>query len=309
MGERKVLNKYFPPDFDPALIPRRKRAKNNEMKIRMMLPFSLRCETCGEYMYRGKKFNSRKEDVPEEAYLGIMVFRFYIRCTRCNAEITFKTDPQNSDYSAEHGCARNFEPWRDKEKKEEALNEAKDKEESEDAMKRLENVTKDSKREMDILDALDEVRMLNARNNDITTDQMLQDLRERADRDAKARLQASTEEEDEAVQNAFGAQTVRRLEDDEGSSSTTVAADPKLLEAKTTSVFARNLQKQLAGGNEAAAKKPKQKVSARVVLKRKVASPEPKKPDSPASSDGGGGGLGLLAGYASSGSGSGSNND
>ena len=72
-------------------------------------------------------------------------------------------------------------------------------EESEDAMKRLENVTKDSKREMDILDALDEVhrrvwsllictihstlrqvRMLNARNNDITTDQMLQDLRERA---------------------------------------------------------------------------------------------------------------------------------
>ena len=58
---------------------------------------------------------------------GIMVFRFYIRCTRCNAEITFKTDPQNSDYSAEHGCARNFEPWRDKEKKEEALNEAKDK--------------------------------------------------------------------------------------------------------------------------------------------------------------------------------------
>lgn len=47
MGERKVLNRYFPPDFDPALIPKRKRAKNNEMKIRMMLPFSLRydCST------------------------------------------------------------------------------------------------------------------------------------------------------------------------------------------------------------------------------------------------------------------------
>merc|ERR1711865_444486 len=83
-------------------------------------------------MYRGKKFNSRKEDVPEEAYLGIMVFRFYIRCTRCNAEITFKTDPQNSDYQAEHGCARNFEPWRDVANKEDQLNSTKDKEESED---------------------------------------------------------------------------------------------------------------------------------------------------------------------------------
>lgn len=307
MGERKVLNKYFPPDFDPALIPRRKRAKNNEMKIRMMLPFSLRCETCGEYMYRGKKFNSRKEDVPEEAYLGIMVFRFYIRCTRCNAEITFKTDPQNSDYSAEHGCARNFEPWRDKDAKEAVLNDAKDKEESEDAMKRLENVTKDSKREMDILDALDEVRMLNARNNDITTDQMLQDLRERADRQAKAREKADvTVEDEEAVLNAFGAQQVKRLGDDEASGSRSVAADPKLLEAKTTSVFVQNLQKQLAGKSQPEAKKPKQ--TPRVVLKRKVASPEAKKSDSPGSSDGGGG-LGLLAGYASSGSGSGSANN
>ena len=24
MGERKVLNRYFPPDFDPLLVPRRK---------------------------------------------------------------------------------------------------------------------------------------------------------------------------------------------------------------------------------------------------------------------------------------------
>ena len=42
MGERKVLNKYFPPDFDPALVPKVKMAKDHQMKIRMMLPMSVR---------------------------------------------------------------------------------------------------------------------------------------------------------------------------------------------------------------------------------------------------------------------------
>jgi Saf4/Yju2 protein len=32
--------------------------------------------------------------------------------TLCSAEITFKTDPKNTDYSAEHGASRNFERWR-----------------------------------------------------------------------------------------------------------------------------------------------------------------------------------------------------
>lgn len=52
--------------------------------------FFFRCKTCGEYIYKGKKFNARKETVQNEVYLGLPIFRFYIKCTRCLAEITFK---------------------------------------------------------------------------------------------------------------------------------------------------------------------------------------------------------------------------
>ena len=62
-----MLNKYFPPDFDPSKIPKADRKTKERLKekfqVRMMLPMSVRCTTCGEYMYKGKKFNARKESV------------------------------------------------------------------------------------------------------------------------------------------------------------------------------------------------------------------------------------------------------
>lgn len=138
--------------------------KNSQQVVRLMAPFSMRCNTCGEYIYKGKKFNARKETVEGEDYYGIKIFRFYIKCTLCSAEITFKTDPKNTDYAAEHGASRNFEPWREEQAVEEEDRLAKLEEEENNPMKALENRTVDSKREMEILDTLQDIRAKNARN-------------------------------------------------------------------------------------------------------------------------------------------------
>ncbi|KAI1261329.1 DUF572-domain-containing protein [Xylariaceae sp. FL1019] len=168
MSERKVLTKYFPPDFDPNAIARTRKPKTTGPKVqtvRLMAPFSMKCLQCGEYIYRGRKFNARKETPQEERYLGIQIFRFYIKCTRCSAEICFRTDPKNNDYACERGAKRNTEPWRvgREETDEERLDRLEKEEEEKNAMVELEAKTVDAKREMAVADALDEIRTRNAR--------------------------------------------------------------------------------------------------------------------------------------------------
>ncbi|KAG8463208.1 hypothetical protein KFE25_011205 [Diacronema lutheri] len=230
MGERKVLNKYFGPDFDPEKIPRKKRLKNDQFVVRMMLPMSIRCKECGEYMYKGKKFNSRRENVEGEDYLGIKIIRFYMNCTNCRAEFCIKTDPKNEDYIAEAGAHRNYEPWRDREAAVEAAHAQRAEEDGTDAMKRLENRIKDSKHEMDALDALDELRTMNARNNAASIDELIAQKREpegepEARGDAHAAALPQLDDDDEAiVQSIFGQKRMRRMDDSDDDSSLAPAA-------------------------------------------------------------------------------------
>lgn len=171
----------------------------------------MNCRTCAEYIYKGKKFNARKETVENEDYYGIKIFRFYIKCTRCSAEITFKTDPKNTDYIAEHGAARNFEPWRDTSGKEEVDKLALLEQEEDDPMKALENRTVDSKREMDILDKLQEIRGRNARLERADADTVLERISSRRDpaemdeeeRQAELDRFTAEEEDEELVRRYF----------------------------------------------------------------------------------------------------------
>lgn len=206
-----MLINYIPPDFDPSIIPKFKRDKNKLVEVRTMLPFSIKCLTCGEYMYRGKKFNAKKENVAGETYLGIRKYRFYIKCSFCSGDIVFKTDPKNSDYEMESGATRNFEVWRESEQEQNELNTARVEEEKVDAMKALENRTLDSKIEMDVLDALDEIKAINQRHERVNTEALLTLHSDKRNGDDPNRP-LTKEEEDEIIKQVKFA--YKKTEDD-----------------------------------------------------------------------------------------------
>ncbi|RKF77092.1 Pre-mRNA-splicing factor cwf16 [Golovinomyces cichoracearum] len=207
MSERKVLTKYYPPDFDPSKITRTRGPKQTGPKVqtvRLMAPFPMKCTACGEYIYKGRKFNARKETT-DQKYYSIPIYRFYIRCTRCSGEITFKTDPKNMDYECERGAKRNTEPWRmngggKQESDEERLDRLEREEEEKNAMQELEIKTIDAKREMAVADALDEIRTRNARNERVGKNgQDVTVIRESID-EAKRRQEL---EDEETARRAF----------------------------------------------------------------------------------------------------------
>ncbi|KAJ6110779.1 hypothetical protein N7486_003014 [Penicillium sp. IBT 16267x] len=277
MSERKVLTKYYPPDFDPSAIgrtPKHLRQKGPKViTVRLMAPFPMKCTNCGEYIYRGRKFNARKQTL-EEKYLSIPIYRFYIRCTRCSGEITFRTDPKNMDYECEKGAKRNFEAWRDakdgkyNETQEETLDRLEREENTEqeqlerDKMAELEEKMQDSKREMQIADALDEIRTRNARiqRNEAKGEETALELA-REDQD-EVRLQQEKEDE-EAARRAFmtadGERIKRIVEDEElivmaGQPESSKSASVQMPPPSTTS-FARVKKAKKSGVTKLGIKK------------------------------------------------------
>ncbi|XP_004633010.1 coiled-coil domain-containing protein 94 [Octodon degus] len=242
MSERKVLNKYYPPDFDPSKIPKLKLPKDRQYVVRLMAPFNMRCKTCGEYIYKGKKFNARKETVQNEVYLGLPIFRFYIKCTRCLAEITFKTDPENTDYTMEHGATRNFQAEKLLEEEEKRVQKEREDEELNNPMKVLENRTKDSKLEMEVLENLQELKDLNQRQAHVDFEAML-----RQHRLSEEELQRQRQEEDEREAAALleEAQKRRLLEDSD--SEDEAAPAPRALRPQPTAILHEALQSKRKG--------------------------------------------------------------
>ena len=216
MSERKVLNKYYPPDFDPANIPPGPGGRNKTFIIRLMAPCNMRCTTCGEYIYKGRKFNARKEDVDDMNHLGLRIYRFYIRCTACVSEIVFRTDPANTDYVLEAGATRNFEALAKAEKIAEEEQKARKQELEDNPMKMLEERTEASKNEMARMEALEELQDLNKRTIKVDYGTML----DKYDRLREASAKREEEEDEAFIKSIFGKDgdsggTVKRIVDDD----------------------------------------------------------------------------------------------
>jgi len=167
MAERKVQSKYYPPDYNPKLLAKLPKADSRRKvvkeTVRLMIPFNIQCAACNAYMYRGRKFNARKE-VSAEEYMGTHVVHFKFKCEGCKAEICFRTDPASSGFAMVSGGRENVtsagmhnplagieDPPPDAEETTQA-----------DALSSLEARAAESKKEMEDMDDLD--RELDRRN-------------------------------------------------------------------------------------------------------------------------------------------------
>lgn len=199
-----------------------------------MAPCNMRCNTCGDYIARGKKFNARKETVENEFYLGLKVFRFYFKCPRCMQEITFKTDPKNYDYVVEHGATPNFKALKLAEQQ--AIEEQKEKEEEErlNPMKLLENRTQASRREMENLESLENLKEMNQREEIINYEELLKKKKEELENE----LKRQEEEDEKFVQSIFHS----KIENDEDQSD-------QIIEEFDTSTYIDNIKGSKLFGN------------------------------------------------------------
>jgi hypothetical protein len=179
------------------------------------------------------------------------------------------------DYECERGAKRNFEVWRDS--KDEKYNETEEQtldrlereqgEEQEqmerDKMAELEEKMLDSKREMQIADALDEIRTRNARierNEVLGEEAALETVREDIDEEA---LRAEKEIE-EAARKAFmtsSGERIKRIVDEEDTpaaeaeSKASAAATPLPAMPPPSTSFARVKRPKKGGVNSLGIKK------------------------------------------------------
>lgn len=198
MSERKVLNKYYPPDYDASKVPRIKR-KNKLNDVRTMPNINLKCNTCGNHIAADKKFNAKKESVEDETYNNLKIFRFYIKCPSCMATIILRTNLKEKGYEVEHGATENFKALKMAERQAQEEAKAEEEEEKINPMKHLENRTKASRLQMEASEQIQNLRSIKFRHHAVDLDAIIQTKRLDSFREQEMANSSTLDEEDNAI--------------------------------------------------------------------------------------------------------------
>ncbi|XP_059151700.1 coiled-coil domain-containing protein 130 homolog [Physella acuta] len=121
MAERKAVNKYYPPDWDPRKGSANKRVGQHPLRdrarklsqgilvIRFELPYNIWCGGCGSHVGMGVRYNAEKSKVGN--YYSTPIYKFRMKCHLCDNYFEIQTDPKNHDYVILCGARRKEQRW------------------------------------------------------------------------------------------------------------------------------------------------------------------------------------------------------
>ncbi|KAL3869786.1 hypothetical protein ACJMK2_042423 [Sinanodonta woodiana] len=201
MAERKAVNKYYPPDWDPSKgsindyvgqHPLRDRAKKLHMGIlviRFEMPYNIWCDGCNSHIGMGVRYNAEKKKVGN--YFSTPIYQFRMKCHLCNNYFEIKTDPKNHDYVIVTGARRKEQRWDPKENEQIVPEDkATQKKLATDAMFKLEHGTDDQQKGKAVIMGLSQIEY---RRSEWKDDYLLNKLARNKFRSEKKAVQTAKE--------------------------------------------------------------------------------------------------------------------
>lgn len=125
MAERKSVNKYYPPDWDPSkgsvnkyvgqhpLRDRARKLSQGILVIRFEMPYNIWCGGCNSHIGMGVRYNAEKTKTG--MYYSTPIYKFRMKCHLCPNYFEIQTDPKNHDYVILEGARRKEQRWDPKE--------------------------------------------------------------------------------------------------------------------------------------------------------------------------------------------------
>ncbi|RKP26374.1 CWC16 protein [Syncephalis pseudoplumigaleata] len=172
MADRRAVNKYYPPDWDPskgslnqyhgqhALRERARKLHQGILIVRFELPFNIWCEGCDSHIGTGVRYNAEKKKIGN--YYSTPILSFRMKCHLCANWIEIHTDPKNARYVVVAGARQKVETWEPEDSEVIRLPDEADKERREkNAFAQLEHGVEDKRKAASLAQRLMDIQSVN----------------------------------------------------------------------------------------------------------------------------------------------------